>query len=76
MTAREDDFADHYPNQGEKIADGLVHLLGLSAAAAGGVILIALSMLTGGGAGLAVATGLYSLCLITMLACSTAYNLT
>ena len=76
MRPPEDDFAEHYPNRGEKLADGLVHVLGLSAAAAGGGVLIALSMWTGGGAGLALATGLYSLCLITMLACSTAYNLT
>ena len=76
MRARDDDFAEHYANRGEKLADGLVHGLGLSAAVAGGVVLIVASILTGGGAGLAVATGLYALCLITMLACSTAYNLT
>jgi len=76
MRPRDDDFAEHYANRGEKLADGLVHGLGLSAAAAGGVVLIVASILTGGGTGLAVATGLYALCLITMLACSTAYNLT
>ncbi len=76
MKPRQDETIEHYPNRGEKLADGLVHGLGLAAAVAGGVVLIVLSILTGGGAGLAVATGLYSLCLITMLACSTAYNLT
>jgi hemolysin III len=76
MRARADDIDDHYPHRGEKLADGLVHGLGLAAAAAGGVALIVLSILTGGGAGVAVATGLYSLCLITMLACSAVYNLT
>jgi len=76
MKPRPDETAEHYPNRGEKLADGVVHALGLSAAAAGGIVLIAASILTGGGTGLAVATGLYSLCLVTMLACSTAYNLT
>jgi hemolysin III len=76
MRARADDFTDHYPSRGEKLADGVVHALGLTAAAAGGVVLIVLSFATGGGPGVAVATGLYSLCLIAMLACSTAYNLT
>jgi hemolysin III len=76
MLVREDEFAEHYANRGEKLADGLVHALGLSAAAAGGAVLIGLAVLTPGGAGLAAATGLYALCLIAMLACSTAYNLT
>jgi hemolysin III len=76
MRARADDFIEHYANGGEKLADGLVHALGLTAAAAGGVVLIALSMLSGGGLGLAAATGLYAVCLITMLACSAVYNLT
>ena len=76
MKPRPDESIAHYPNRGEKLADGVVHGLGLSAALAGGVVLIVLSVVTGGGAGLAVATGLYSLCLVTMLACSTAYNLT
>jgi hemolysin III len=76
MKPRQDETTEHYPNRGEKLADGVVHALGLSAAAAGGIVLIAASILTGGGTGLAVATGLYSLCLVTMLACSTAYNLT
>lgn len=76
MKPHQDETAEHYPNRGEKLADGVVHALGLSAAAAGGIVLIAASILTGGGTGLAVVTGLYSLCLVTMLACSTAYNLT
>jgi hemolysin III len=75
MRPREDDLIEHYANRGEKLADGLVHGLGLAAAAAGGVVLIVLSLTTGGGPGLAAATGLYALCLITMLACSTAFNL-
>jgi hemolysin III len=76
MKPRPDEAVDHYPNRGEKLADGVVHGLGLAAAVGGGIVIIALSVLTGGGAGVTVATGLYSLCLVTMLACSTAYNLT
>jgi hemolysin III len=76
MKPRQDETAEHYPNRGEKLADGVVHALGLLAAAGGGIVLITASILTGGGTSLAVATGLYSLCLVTMLACSTAYNLT
>jgi len=76
MRSRADDFAEHYAHRGEKLADGLVHGLGLAAAGAGGVILIALSLLSGGGARLAAATGLYAVCLIAMLACSAVYNLT
>ncbi|HLK26598.1 MAG TPA: hemolysin III family protein [Caulobacteraceae bacterium] len=75
MRTRADDFSEHYSHRGEKLADGLVHAFGLAAAAAGGVVLVALSVFAGGAA-LAVATGLYAVCLITMLACSAAYNLT
>ncbi len=76
MRSHIDDSIEHYAHPGEKLADGLVHGLGLAAAGAGGVVLIALSVLSGGGAGLAAATGLYAVCLITMLACSAIYNLT
>ncbi len=75
MRARADDFIEHYAHFGEKLADGLVHAVGLAGAAAGGIVLVVLSVLVGG-AGLAVATGLYAVCLITMLACSAVYNLT
>ncbi len=68
--------ADHYPTPGEKLADGLVHAVGLLAAAAGGGALLVLSLVGHVGPGLAVATSLYILCLIVMLSCSAAYNLT
>ena len=71
-----DPQVDHYPTSGEKLADGLVHVFGLVAAAAGGVALVVLALVSHGGAGLAVAAGLYVLCLIAMLSCSAAYNLT
>jgi hemolysin III len=68
--------AEHYPTPGEKLADGLVHAVGLLAAAAGGGALLVLSLVSHSGAGLAVASSLYILCLIAMLSCSAAYNLT
>ena len=66
---------EHYPSQAEKLADWWVHAVGLTAAAGGGLALLILSLIWGG-APLALATGLYALCLIAMLACSAAYNLT
>jgi hemolysin III len=70
------DLDPHYPNSAEWLADGLVHGVGILAAAAGGFVLLVLALTSGGGAGLAVATGLYDLCLLAMLGCSAAYNLT
>ena len=66
---------DHYPSRAEKIADGVVHGLGLAAAAVGGVALIVLSVLQGG-PGQVSATAIYAACLVLMLTCSTLYNLT
>lgn len=77
MSRAPDPVVDHYPNRAEKLADGLVHGVAIAAAAAGGAALLALSLMSGrSGVGLAAATGLYSLCLIAMLGCSAAYNLT
>jgi hemolysin III len=66
----------HYPNAAEWLADGVVHGVGIIAAAAGGIVLLVLALTSGGGGSLAVATGLYDLCLLAMLGCSAAYNLT
>ena len=66
----------HYPNRAEKVADGVVHGVAIAAAAAGGAVLLFLSTTTRDGVGLPVVTGLYTLCMLTMLACSAAYNLT
>ncbi len=67
---------EHYPNLSEKWADGIVHGVGIVAAISGGSVLMTLSLLHHGGAGLAAATLLYTLCLIAMLAFSAIYNLT
>jgi hemolysin III len=68
--------AAHYPSRAEKLADGWIHGVAIAAAAAGGAVLLALSIMVQGGSGLWIATGLYALCLLTMLSCSAAYNLT
>jgi hemolysin III len=69
-------IADHYPSRAEKLADGWVHAVGLAGAVVGGIVLLILSILNHGGAGLATVTSLYALCLVAMLAFSAAYNLT
>lgn len=69
------DPADHYASAGERLADGLVHAVGIIAAVADGLVLLALSVLDHGGSGMVAATGVYALCLIAMLSCSAAYNL-
>ncbi|QUD90904.1 hemolysin III family protein [Phenylobacterium montanum] len=52
-----------------------MHAVGIVGAAAGGAFLVGLALRTGHGGGLTAATSLYALCLITMLGCSAAYNL-
>lgn len=69
-------LVEHYPTRGEKLADWWVHAVGIVAAAAGAGVLLTLAVTAGRGGGLTAATGLYALCLITMLGCSAAYNLT
>jgi len=66
---------EHYPNLAEKLADGLVHAVGLIAAVIGGAVLVAMAV-GSGRIGMATATGLYALTLVGMLSCSAAYNLT
>lgn len=68
------DWIEHYPGRLERLADKWVHLVGLALALVGGVVLFA-SSLVAGGPGRAVAVALYALCLVSMLAASTAYNL-
>jgi hemolysin III len=69
-------LVEHYPSRAEKLADGWVHAVGIAGAVIGGVVLLVLSALNHGGAGMAAATGLYTLCLVAMLIFSAAYNLT
>lgn len=67
--------SQHYPNEAERRADLWVHIIGLAAALIGGGVLFTAS-LQAGGMGQAAAIGLYALCVVAMLVCSSAYNLT
>lgn len=71
----ERDLAEHYPNRSEHAADLAVHMVGLIAAVVGGGILFYWAVARGGSS-VALATAVYALCLIVMLACSAVYNLT
>ncbi len=66
---------EHYPNRAEKLADWWIHAVGIAAGVLGGAVLIGLAVTAGRGGGLTVATALYAVCMITMLGCSAAYNL-
>ena len=67
------DLAEHYQTRGERLADLWVHIVGLVFAAIGGVVLAILAA-TYAGIGTTVATTIYAICLIAMLAASTVYN--
>lgn len=73
--ADELDFIEHYQTRAERLADLWVHVVGLTLAAVGGVLLAVLSAFNGG-VGVVMATAIYALCLIAMLTSSTIYNLT
>ena len=64
----------HYPRPIERSADAWVHVIGLTAAGAGAVTLLTLTLL-GGRFAETAAVGVYALCLIAMLVCSTVYNM-
>ncbi|MBU1345503.1 MAG: hemolysin III family protein [Alphaproteobacteria bacterium] len=74
-TPDEIDLAEHYQSPSEHTADLVVHVVGLTLAAVGGIVLAVLSAIYGG-VGAATATAIYALCLVAMLTCSTVYNLT
>ena len=69
------DLEEHYQTRAEHTADLVVHVVGLTLAAVGGLVLAILSAIYGG-VGAATATGIYALCLVAMLTASTIYNLT
>ena len=74
-TPDELDMIEHYRTDAEKIADLVVHVVGLTLAAIGGVVLAVLAALYAG-VGAVAATAVYALCLVAMLTASTVYNLT
>ena len=71
----EEYLVEHYPSQAERLADWWVHAVGLLLAFAGFGALLTYALVRGD-LGVGIATSLYALCLITMLSCSAAYNLT
>lgn len=75
LAADASELVEHYANRAEKLADGLVHAIGLVAAAIGGLVLFSISLLRGD-LGLVLATAVYAVCLLAMLGCSALYNLT
>ncbi|MFN3557782.1 MAG: PAQR family membrane homeostasis protein TrhA [Brevundimonas sp.] len=74
-TPDELDMIEHYTSPAEKTADLVVHVVGLTLAAVGGVLLAVLAALYSG-VGATVSTAVYALCLIAMLTASTIYNQT
>ena len=74
-TPDELDMVEHYVSPAEKTADLVVHVVGLTLAAVGGVVLAVLAALYSG-VGAVVATAAYALCLVAMLTVSTIYNQT
>lgn len=69
------DMAEHYQTPAEKTADLVVHVVGLTLAAVGGIVLAVLAAIYSG-IGAVLATAAYALCLIAMLTASTIYNQT
>lgn len=67
------DLTEHYQTRGERLADLWVHIVGLVFAAVGGVVLAIFAAIHAG-IGTTVATSIYAICLIAMLAASTVYN--
>jgi hemolysin III len=69
----EQDMAEHYRTPAEKTADLIVHVVGLTLAGVGGIVLAVLAAIHIG-IGAVFATSTYALCLILMLTVSALYN--
>lgn len=63
----------HYPTPAERLADLVIHVLGLAFAVVGGGVAVALAV-SHGVIGLSTAVAVYALGLVAMLSFSTAYN--
>ena len=63
----------HYPTLNAKIADLIVHVIGLTLAIAGSGLMLGLAIAKGGGS-LIASICIYAVGMITMLSASTAYN--
>ena len=75
LTADESELVEHYPNNAEKAADGIVHAVGILATLIGGGVLVAFALMRHG-LSLGAASAIYAMCLMAMLAASAIYNLT
>jgi hemolysin III len=64
----------HYPTRAEKLADVWVHGIGLAVFSIAVLTLLGLAAWQGG-YGMAGVIAIYAICLLTMIACSMAYNL-
>jgi hemolysin III len=69
------DMIEHYRSSAEKTADLVVHVVGLTLAGVGGIVLAVLAAIYSG-VGATLATAAYALCLVAMLTVSTIYNQT
>ena len=69
------DLEEHYQSRAEHTADLVVHVVVLTLAAVGGIVLAVLAALYAG-VGAVAATAIYALCLVAMLTVSTVYNQT
>lgn len=65
----------HYPTRLEKLVDGWVHGVALALFTVAVVAALGLAIWQGG-LGMAGAVGVYALCVLVMIGCSMAYNLT
>ena len=64
----------HYPTEAAKYADLIVHVVGLTLALVGGIVLLTLAVLSGRISQL-VGVSIYAVGILAMLAFSTAYNM-
>lgn len=64
----------HYPTSAAKIADLIVHVIGLTLALTGSGLMLGLAIAKGGGDGLIISVCIYGVGMILMLSASTAYN--
>lgn len=67
-------YSVHYPTRSEKLADGLVHWIGLIVFAIAVFAALGLAIWRGG-VGMASAVGIYAVCVLAMIGCSLAYNM-
>jgi hemolysin III len=68
------ELAEHYPNRAERLADMIVHVVGLVGGAVAAGVLFTIAAVKGG-ATLSSAVALYAMCMMVMFTCSAVYNL-